>query len=128
MLLRTMCVNFLLLTQFYPYCTFETQSRKLYAFKYIYVPQCNVFTFFASDANLSSVSIKNLELGKYFHLSINILFRAMCQHIMLLKQFCPQCQLKPLSRKLLLFKHIHAPKGNVITHGASNANLSLLCI
>ena len=66
MLLRTMRANVLLLTQCYHYCVFETPSRKLFAFKHIYVPQSNEFTFSASDAILSSVSIKSPLSGKLF--------------------------------------------------------------
>ena len=97
-------------------CIWNPKSAKLFSFKHMHAPQRNVFTHGASDAILSSVCFSNPDLENYFHLSIFmllgqcvhtlcfwytlkppiwiflhlsifILLRAMCSHMVLLTQF-----------------------------------------
>ena len=53
-----------------------------------------------------------------------MLLSAMCSRMVLLTQLYPQCAFEtPNLQNSFYLKHIHAPPGNVSTHGASDAIL-----
>ena len=54
--------------------------------------------------------------------------RAMCSQFLLLTQFSSVSIKNPLCAKVLSFKNVYTPQGNVSTHDASDAILSSVLI
>ena len=103
MLRRAMSSHSVFQTQFYAHCAFETLNMENY-FHLIYVPQSNVFTLCAFDAMWWSLCIWSPK-SRFFHLSICMLFRAICPQLMLLTQFLSLCIWNLQSGRLTLFQH-----------------------